>query len=247
MLIAPFWWCASKVARSASFMSSTTWISTLVDLITKCAETAIMIEPRLACRRRSSLPRSARRSVLESPCRSPLRRSLRAVIPADEAKPWMRYAGMVESGGSSIELRTSTTYSMVERTEVYVDTSALIAFLDRSDTHHCPLSSLSRTVRNLHDDAGDRRGHAWFLRRYDRFRALQFLAMIEDLEPLKVVQVGSAEQAGATQLRPRFSDQDLTLTDAVGLHAMQQIRVRTCWSTDFHLWADGRKARRQRT
>ncbi|HZB10862.1 MAG TPA: hypothetical protein VE525_17295 [Rubrobacter sp.] len=27
-----------------------------------------------------------------------LRRSLRAVIPADEAKPWMRYAGMVESG-----------------------------------------------------------------------------------------------------------------------------------------------------
>jgi hypothetical protein len=27
-----------------------------------------------------------------------LRRSLRAVIPVDEAKPWMRYAGTVESG-----------------------------------------------------------------------------------------------------------------------------------------------------
>lgn len=27
-----------------------------------------------------------------------LRRSLRTMIPADEAKPWMRYAGMVESG-----------------------------------------------------------------------------------------------------------------------------------------------------
>jgi hypothetical protein len=27
-----------------------------------------------------------------------LRRSLRVVIPADEARPWMRYAGMVESG-----------------------------------------------------------------------------------------------------------------------------------------------------
>ncbi len=27
-----------------------------------------------------------------------LRRSLRAVIPVDEAKPWMRHAGMVESG-----------------------------------------------------------------------------------------------------------------------------------------------------
>ena len=27
-----------------------------------------------------------------------LRRSLRSVIPVDESKPWMRYAGMVESG-----------------------------------------------------------------------------------------------------------------------------------------------------
>lgn len=27
-----------------------------------------------------------------------LRRSLRSVIPVDESKPWMRYAGMVETG-----------------------------------------------------------------------------------------------------------------------------------------------------
>jgi hypothetical protein len=27
-----------------------------------------------------------------------LRRSLRRVLPIDERKPWMRYAGMVESG-----------------------------------------------------------------------------------------------------------------------------------------------------
>jgi hypothetical protein len=27
-----------------------------------------------------------------------LRRSLRDVLPVDESKPWMRYAGMVESG-----------------------------------------------------------------------------------------------------------------------------------------------------
>jgi hypothetical protein len=27
-----------------------------------------------------------------------LRRSLRWVLPADSSKPWMRYAGMVESG-----------------------------------------------------------------------------------------------------------------------------------------------------
>jgi hypothetical protein len=27
-----------------------------------------------------------------------LRRSLRRVLPVDESKPWMRYAGMIESG-----------------------------------------------------------------------------------------------------------------------------------------------------
>ena len=27
-----------------------------------------------------------------------LRRSLRDLIPADESRPWMRYAGMIESG-----------------------------------------------------------------------------------------------------------------------------------------------------
>jgi hypothetical protein len=27
-----------------------------------------------------------------------LRRSLRAVIPVDQSKPWMKYAGMIESG-----------------------------------------------------------------------------------------------------------------------------------------------------
>jgi hypothetical protein len=27
-----------------------------------------------------------------------LRRSLRGIVPVDESKPWMRYAGMVDSG-----------------------------------------------------------------------------------------------------------------------------------------------------
>ena len=29
-----------------------------------------------------------------------LRRSLRSMIPSDESKPWMRYAGMVETGNT---------------------------------------------------------------------------------------------------------------------------------------------------
>jgi predicted nucleic acid-binding protein len=131
---------------------------------------------------------------------------------------------------------------MVERTDVYVDTSAFIAFVDRSDTHHALFRRLFSEPPGIFTTTlVIAEGHAWFLRRYDRFRALQFLAMIEDLEPLKVAQVGPAEQAGATQLLRRFSDEDLTLTDAVGLHVMQERRVGTCWSTDFHLGLTGAK------
>jgi hypothetical protein len=34
-----------------------------------------------------------------------LRRSLREILPIDESKPWMRYAGMVESGDPSSSQR----------------------------------------------------------------------------------------------------------------------------------------------
>jgi hypothetical protein len=30
-----------------------------------------------------------------------LRRSLRSMLPADESRPWMRYAGMIETGDPS--------------------------------------------------------------------------------------------------------------------------------------------------
>ena len=33
----------------------------------------------------------------------------------------------------------------------------------------------------------------------------------------------------------RLSDQDLTVTDALGLSLMESRGTKTCWSTDFHL------------
>jgi hypothetical protein len=34
-----------------------------------------------------------------------LRRSLRTMLPADDSKPWMRYAGMIESGDAESSKR----------------------------------------------------------------------------------------------------------------------------------------------
>ena len=129
---------------------------------------------------------------------------------------------------------------MGRKTDVYVDTSALIAFADRSDTYH-PL------FRRLFSDPPDlvtttlvvAEGHGWFLKRYDRTKALQFIAMIEDLTPLRVLGVASAEQAGGIQMLRKFSDQDLSLTDAVGLHVMKAHHIARCWTTDRHLGLTG--------
>ncbi len=129
---------------------------------------------------------------------------------------------------------------MAKKIDAYVDTSALIAFVDRSDTHH-------QLFRRLFSDPPAlatttlvvAEGHGWFLKRYDRTRALQFLSMIETMSPLRILSVGIEEQSGAIQILRRFSDQDLSLTDAVGLHVLQLHTPKSCWSTDFHLRLTG--------
>jgi predicted nucleic acid-binding protein len=131
--------------------------------------------------------------------------------------------------------RKSTKSSTATRNEAYVDTSALIAFADRSDTHHA-------LFRRLFSDPPPlvttplviAEGHGWFLKRYDSAKGLQFLAMVESM-PLKILSVGAAEQREASTILRKYSDQDLTLTDAVGLHLMTFRKIRVCWSTDFHL------------
>lgn len=65
--------------------------------------------------------------------------------------------------------------------------------------------------------------------------------MTEALRPLKIVPIGAQEQKVATQIIRRFSDQDLTLADAAGLHLMKARRIKSCWSTDFYLGLRGVK------
>ncbi len=127
-----------------------------------------------------------------------------------------------------------------KRPKAYVDTGALIAFLDRSDTYH-PLF-----VRLFADPASlittplvIAEGHGWFLKRFDVTRALQFLNFVEEISPLEIVSVGEKEMAGAGDILRKFSDQDLTLADACGLWLMKKLKIQTCWSTDRHLSLTG--------
>ena len=129
---------------------------------------------------------------------------------------------------------------MARNPEAYVDTSALIAFADRSDTHHPLFRRLFSDPPALITSAlVVAEGHAWFLRRYDANRALQFLAMLDEMRFLSVAGVGTRELASGSLLLRRFSDQALTIADAMGLHLMSERKIAVCWSTDFHLGLTG--------
>jgi predicted nucleic acid-binding protein len=129
---------------------------------------------------------------------------------------------------------------MARKTDCYVDTSALIAFLDRSDSQHAlfrrlfsvppPLVTSSLVVAE---------GHGWFLRRYDRHRAAQFLAFLDALPGLAIRGFDASELKKAGRVVKQYSDQNLTLADAHGLAIMKELRIGACWSADRHLGLGG--------
>ena len=129
---------------------------------------------------------------------------------------------------------------MATRTECYVDTSALIAFLDRSDSHHPLFRQLFSKPPTLVTSAlVIAEGHGWFLRRYDQPRAVQFLAFIDALPNLGIQPFDAAALAKSGVVVKKFAHQKLTLADAHGLSIMSDRRITLCWSTDRHLSLGG--------
>jgi predicted nucleic acid-binding protein len=124
--------------------------------------------------------------------------------------------------------------------EAYLDTSALIAFLDRSDSYHLTFKRLFSAPPPLVTSAlVIAEGHGWFLRRYDRHRATEFLAFIESLPALTLQGFDQSEWSKVRQVLARFGDQTLTLADAHGLAIMTDRRTTICWSTDRRLGLTG--------
>lgn len=129
---------------------------------------------------------------------------------------------------------------MARRTECYADTSAWIAFLDRSDSYHGLFRKLFSDPPPLVTSAlVVLEGHGWFLRRYDQQRAVQFLNFLDALPDLTIRAFDSAELVKVSRLVKKYGDQKLTLADAHGLAVMRERRTSSCWSTDRHLGLTG--------
>ncbi|MFY9724253.1 MAG: type II toxin-antitoxin system VapC family toxin [Bryobacteraceae bacterium] len=129
---------------------------------------------------------------------------------------------------------------MAKKVDCYVDTSALIAFLDRSDSFHPLFRRLfSEPPPLIISSLVIAEGHGWFLRRYDQRRAVQFLSFIDALPGLTIRGFDGSELAKAARVVKKFADQGLTLADAHGLAIMREMRIACCWSTDRHLGLEG--------
>lgn len=129
---------------------------------------------------------------------------------------------------------------MAKKIRAYVDSGAFIAFLDRSDSYHALFARLFAAPPNLiTTPLVITETHAWFLRRYDASKAMQFLGFVETLTPLKIEAVGREELLAAVDILREFSDQNLTLVDACGITTMVQHRIDLCWSVDRHLGLKG--------
>ena len=129
---------------------------------------------------------------------------------------------------------------MAQRAECYVDTSALIAFLDCSDTYHPLFRRLFSNPPPLVTSAlVIAEGHGWFLRRYDQHRAIQFLNFLQELPSLTILLFDEEALVRASRVVKKFSGQALTLADAHGLTVMRERRIASCWSTDRRLGLTG--------
>lgn len=125
---------------------------------------------------------------------------------------------------------------MAKKTElVYVDTSAFIAFLDRSDFYHSFFARLFNAPPKLITSPFViAEGQGWFLKRYDNNRAMQFINFIESLD-LEILNIDSITIKKTFEVLKKYSDQKITLADAMGLFVMKDKKIKTCWSTDRHL------------
>lgn len=129
---------------------------------------------------------------------------------------------------------------MGKNRKAYLDTCALIAALDQSDSYHPLFKRLFADPPVLvTSPLVVSEGFSWFMRRYDTHRALQFITFIEDLKPLTILPIAHTDLKEAYAVVRYFSDQALTLADALGLYVMKKNKIHHCWSTDRHLSLTG--------
>jgi len=127
--------------------------------------------------------------------------------------------------------------------EVFLDSGAFIAFLDRSDGRH-------EIVKALFADPPPRwstsflvvsETYGWFLHRLGEEAARTFRRLLTALPDLRILPAADEDHARTLRVLDRLRGSRLTYVDASSLAHLKTLKIRTVWSTDHHLGLEGAK------
>jgi predicted nucleic acid-binding protein len=124
---------------------------------------------------------------------------------------------------------------------VFIDSGAFVAALFRSDRHHerfrsaflSPPKKICTSILVLSET------YSWFLHKLDEDAARDFLAFVEVLPALAVLDAPAAIQREARRMLDRFRGSKLTYVDAVSLVLIERHRLGEVWGTDSDLTFTG--------
>ena len=124
---------------------------------------------------------------------------------------------------------------------VFIDTGAFVAFLDGSDRSHAAVAALfAAPPRRLFTSAPVlAEGYGWFLHRLGESAARQFLALLDELPALEVVDTDPKHRIAIRRKLDAHRGRKLTWVDASSLEVCRSRKIATVWGVDLDLAIEG--------
>lgn len=124
---------------------------------------------------------------------------------------------------------------------VFIDSGAFVAALFRSDRHHAEFRAVfARLPRKTFTSMLVlSETYSWFLHKLDEESARAFLAFVDSIEGLVVLDASAALRRDAKRLLDRFRGSKLTYVDAVSLVLIEKHEINQVWGTDQDLTFTG--------
>ncbi len=127
---------------------------------------------------------------------------------------------------------------------VFVDTSAWIAVVDRSDSHHLAATEtymrlLKSPVTFVTTILVIAETQIWLRRRASAEAASTFLKNINESQRVEIVYPNARLETEAKRILRRYADQDFSLTDAISFAFMDQNGLTEAFAYDRHFAAAG--------